>query len=560
MSSVDWRNRFGWPWISSVRNQGGCESCWAFGTTALYEAMVRIEQCVWCLRSEGDVRDGVGKQCWDLGNIGEATSFVEKYGIADPDCFPYSAAAAVYTAEEGKGASPISTTPDRAGRCVRAPAAVTITDVAQKKQWIDTVGPMAMMFDPPADFGAYHGGVYVPTTTQLGGEHCLLVVGFNDDAPVPYWIVKNSWGTSWGMQGFGYIAYSANLLEPATFWGVQNVNPDPLSKRRARNGAMIESGNGGRHNNFELFIQIGPNIEHWYRENDNPALPWTRVGVIQCADPWRNTFHGDTADCPTAVQSTFNRNFDLLYRTSHSGTGNGQIRHVYFDQNAQDWLDATTFGPPDPLGVAGFVQGNRGAPADFEAVIMRQSGAIEHWTKHNSWPWTQPPGTWYFRSQIDTGIAFAGAALVQSRLGVTGPMESGQGDMHYAATGVHGEICHYKLAAGGTTWQLLYVFGNGMTSAPCLIEGQFGASHEMDAGNFELCVVSNGPIQHWYRDNHALTPWVHTATFGSNARRVISLVEGSFGFNLELIVETIDGHYQHYWRDGNGWHQGVVIA
>ena len=103
MSSVDWRNRFGWPWITSVRDQGGCESCWAFGTTALYEAMVRIEQCVWCLRSEGDVRDGVGKQCWDPGNIGEATTLVTNYGIADPDCFPYTEASAVCSAEEGKG-------------------------------------------------------------------------------------------------------------------------------------------------------------------------------------------------------------------------------------------------------------------------------------------------------------------------------------------------------------------------------------------------------------------------------------------------------------------------
>ena len=46
----------------------------------------------------------------------------------------------------------------------------------------------------------------------------------------------------------------------------------------------------------------------------------------------------------------------------------------------------------------------------------------------------------------------------------------------------------------------------------------------------------------------------------ANAKRVVALVEGSFGFNLELVVENLDGHYQHYWRDGNGWHAGVVIV
>ncbi|HEY1985950.1 MAG TPA: C1 family peptidase [Terracidiphilus sp.] len=560
MSSVDWRNRFGWNWISSVRNQGGCESCWAFGTAALYEAMVRIEQCVWCRRSEGDVRNGVGKQCWDLGNLGEATTFVQNYGIADPDCFPYTEAAALYCSEEGKGAVPLSPTPDRAGRTVKAPAITSISDVTQKKQWIDTVGPMALLCNPPADFDYYGSGVYVPTTSVLGGEHCLLVVGYNDDAPVPYWIVKNSWGTGWGMSGFAYIAYSANLLEPAGFVGVRNVNPDPWTKRRVRNGTMLESGNGGAHNNFELFIQIGDTIEHWWRENDDAALPWNRVGVVRCADPWRDTFHNDTADCPAVIQSTFNRNYELVYRTTSNGPGGGCMRHVYFDQAAGDWLDATIFGPSDALGMASLVQGTRGAPGDFEVVILRHTGAIEHWAKQNSWPWTNPPGTWFLKSQIDMGLAYAGAGLVHSRLGISGVLENGQGELHYVATGTKGEICHYKLPVGGTTWQLINVFGSGLTSAPCMIEGQFGAADELDVGNFELCVAAGGQVQHWYRDNHALGPWTQSAVFGSNAARVVSLIEGSFGFNLEMIVQTIDNHYQHYWRDASGWHQGVVIV
>jgi hypothetical protein len=131
--------------------------------------------------------------------------------------------------------------------------------------------------------------------------------------------------------------------------------------------------------------------------------------------------------------------------------------------------------------------------------------------------------------------------------------------LHYTATGIDSRICHYKLPSGSNSWQLLYTFGAGITGAPCMIEGQFGAANELDVGNFELCVVAGGQIQHWWRDNHALGGWSHSATFGANANRVIALVEGSFGFNLELVVENNDGHYQHYWRDAGGWHPGVVI-
>lgn len=100
-SSVDWRNRWGRNWITSVRNQGGSQNCWAFGTTALYEAMIRIEHSLWTRRSEADLARGAGKQAWDLGNFGEATIFVERYGLADPDCFPWSEWATLYTAKEG---------------------------------------------------------------------------------------------------------------------------------------------------------------------------------------------------------------------------------------------------------------------------------------------------------------------------------------------------------------------------------------------------------------------------------------------------------------------------
>jgi len=51
-----------------------------------------------------------------------------------------------------------------------------------------------------------------------------------------------------------------------------------------------------------------------------------------------------------------------------------------------------------------------------------------------------------------------------------------------------------------------------------------------------------------------------SATFGSSVAYVVALLEGSFGFNLEMIVQRTDGMLQHYYRDDGGWHAGVVIG
>jgi len=555
-SNVDWRNRFGWNWISSVRHQGSSQNCWAFAATALIEAMVRIEHCVWARRSEGDISRGTGKQSWDSGNIGEAGIFAERYGVSDPDCFAWSEAASLYTAKPHGGnltALPLSPTPDREGRTVRIPSFITITDVTKKKEWIDSVGPMAVMCTPPNDFAVSGTGIYTPTTNASGGAHALLVVGYDDNGQ--FWIVKNSWGITWGDKGFRRIAYAANMLEQQVFWGVRNTNPDPWTKRRLHNGVLIESGNGANHNNFELFVKKGLNIERWWRDHGAAGFPWNKVGNVRSTDPWRDSFHDDALDCPAVIQSTFNRNYELVYRSNF-----GKLRHVYFDQASQQWYDATLFGPSDPVGIPGFVQSTRGAPGDFEVVVLKQNGSLEHWTKHNSSPWTDhKPGEWYSRGTFGNGISNSGPALVQSHLGTNSEIESGKGELHYVGTASDGRMHHFRSI--GNNFSIIDTFGTGITSAPCMIEGQFGASNELSAGNFELCVGVGGAIEHWWLNSqNTNSVWIRSATFGTQVRRVVSLLEGSFGFNLELIVERTDDRYQHYWRNNQGWHAGVIIV
>jgi Papain family cysteine protease len=560
--NVDWRNRNGRSFVTSVRSQGSAPNCWAFAMTALYESMIRIEHNLWTRRSEGDVARGAGKQAWDWGNAGEAHIFVERYGLADPGCFPWSEAASLYTAKphgSALSALPLSPTPDRAGRTmkIRPGTFVSLTTDKQKKDWLDLVGPTVVQVPIRWDFSAVGSQIYHPNpASPVRGDHLMLVVGFNDDDQC--WIVKNSWGTTWGDRGYGRIAYAANMLEPRDFVGVRGTNPDPWAKRRQRTGALVQSGNGGSNNNFELFVLTAGNIEHWYRENANWLMQWNRVGPIRSADKWR-PLPADAIDVPAVVQSSLNRNYELMYRCSENS-----LHHAYFDQATGWWFDAKLVGSGgvalvDAIGIPGFVQSDRGAPGDFEVVAVTRAGTAEHWTKHNSAPWTRLPGEWYRQQVFGRGFGFSGPSLVQSRLGVTGVPENGLGELHYVGATSAGEMQHWRRVPG-RQWVLLSTFGSDVTSGPTLIEGTYGAGDDSGIGNFELCVVVGQQVQHWWRHNRSSGPWVLSAEFGDAAARVVGLLQGTYSTNLEAIVQRTDGRYQHYWRDGVGWHAGAVVV
>ncbi len=248
----------------------------------------------------------------------------------------------------------------------------------------------------------------------------------------------------------------------------------------------------------------------------------------------------DVAEPPTFTATTYNRNFETVYRTTGA-----RLHHRYFDQSGGVWQDGPVFGPTNATGAVGFIESSWG-PGNFEVVAAVGGSQLQHW-------WRDPAFNWQESVSFGTDIATMGASLIQSTWG----------NLELAAVLKSGQMQHWwRDEASGRVWKAGQVFGSAITSPPAMIQGQYGTPDEYGNGNFELCVATaTGQIQHWWRDNQNNSfPWTMSVTFGSNVARVLALLEGSFGFNLEVIALRKDGKLQHYWRDGGGWHAGVTIG
>jgi hypothetical protein len=282
---------------------------------------------------------------------------------------------------------------------------------------------------------------------------------------------------------------------------------------------------------------VGTNssVQHWWRQGgEGGDFSWHKGP----------SFGSNCAACPTFSGTTYNRNFEMIYLTTTR-----RLHHWYFDQAGGQWHDGGEFGPSDAAGIPGFIQGNYGAPGNFEVVVRTADGELNHWWRDDGPPWA-----WHDGGRFGGNIAYSGGSLVQSHYGT-------QGNLELVAVTTGGQMQHFwRDDDHGNVWHSGVMFGSNVHSPPCMIEGQFGAGNENAVGNFELCVAVGGQVQHWWRNNSSAMQWSQSATFGHDVQAVASLIESSFGFNLEVIVLRTDQRLQHYWRDGGGWHEGPIIG
>ncbi len=180
-------------YVTPVRNQSSCGSCWAFAAAGALESYTLIKNNL--VGQDINLSEQVLVSCSGAGSCGGGSR------LPVEGCFPYTAtnnlcSSACYTYQT-----------DSYRIQSWAYVATTSVSVEAIKNALVTYGPLVTTMDVYADFFNYRTGIYSYVSGAYQGGHAILIVGYDD--ALQCFKAKNSWGTGWGEAGYFRIAYSA---------------------------------------------------------------------------------------------------------------------------------------------------------------------------------------------------------------------------------------------------------------------------------------------------------------------------------------------------------------
>lgn len=212
--SFDWRNFNGGNWLTSVKNQGSCGNCWAFAVIGMTEALHNI------FEDTPDIDLDLSEQyltsdCFEAGdccggNANFALNFIRDYGVPDEDCMSYvDGTGCACNGFECNTCNYYCSDTTCYDRCVdwqtRLKRVSTVGNayslsVEEIKQLLIEKGPIVMSV---STYGYFDDDIFRCLSEET--THAVVLVGYDDSGG--YWIIKNSWGTTWNGDGYYKLGY-----------------------------------------------------------------------------------------------------------------------------------------------------------------------------------------------------------------------------------------------------------------------------------------------------------------------------------------------------------------
>jgi len=188
--------------VTGVYNQGQCGSCWAFSATENIESMWALagktltELSMQQITSCDSYDDGCGG-----GNPPTAYKYVMQAGGLDSySSYPY---------DDGTGAK-LPCKFNKNNIVAKISGWNYVSQSASQESNIVTKlyqnGPVSVCVDA-SNWSSYKSGIYPASACGKSLDHCVEAEGYNTGSSTPYWLIRNSWGTSWGQSGYMDLQY-----------------------------------------------------------------------------------------------------------------------------------------------------------------------------------------------------------------------------------------------------------------------------------------------------------------------------------------------------------------
>jgi putative hemolysin len=249
----DWRNNNG-NYVSSVKNQGVCGSCWAFASTAMFESRLMIQEenpnANYDL-SEQQIMSCSGitnLPCTGVVDMNDALKYALRFGLVDEECIPYT--------EGNSDCNWCSNSQNRIHKLKeQSQKHIDFSAPESVKRIIYNEGPITVALS----FNTYNQDNVVKCISNLPiKNHAILLIGWDDSLNA--YIAKNSWGVAYQDNGFFPIHYYENCFQKSSTTNFIK-NPTPLYCDLIGGEFYIDQVSGGERGMCKL--PDGQRVEAW---------------------------------------------------------------------------------------------------------------------------------------------------------------------------------------------------------------------------------------------------------------------------------------------------------